>query len=1024
MTQIDFSSLNEKQLEAVNSIDGPVLIIAGPGTGKTTVLTYRIANILKVTDTKPQSILAMTFTEAGVYAMKTKLVSLIGADAYKVEITTIHGFCNSVIQDFPEFFMEIAGFAPLSDLEKIQISKELLEDEAFVTLAPTGKPDMYLLTLPRVISTLKREYITPKKLDAAIEVERTTLESINKYVTRGPNKGNKLTDEYQKQQSFVQKLEELSVFYKKYNDMLVARKRYDYDDMVLSVLECLESEEELLSSVQEKYQYFLVDEYQDTNDAQNALLFKLAEYWGESANFFAVGDDDQSIYRFQGASVKNIKDFLDRYPNAKIITLKENYRSQQSVLDVSREFIRNNTSSLEKILENVDKQLVSRAKIEPTNINLVKLESYVGENMFIADEIKKLEKTGTILENLAVLVRDNRDMDDLIDIFQRKQIAYVRRSGNDVLKNKYVKQLINILTVVAGVIERPSNDGLLYSVLHYPYFSVPKVDIIKLARDVSKERDKNLWDYVFAENQEEQLTLLNVSNTAIQKVKGFFDQITSWATESELNTLGKIMEIVINESGLLNYILKLDDKFQELNALNSFYTEVKNLNTSKPDITLKEFITTIELMQDYNITMKERDIGLVKGGVNIITAHSSKGLEFDYVFIPKMYYRKWDNKTVRDMLPLPETLLSTETTKVDTLEEERRLFYVALTRARNNVYLSNASKYNDDYSGKEKDVTPSQFLSELPPKLVTEVDVTDYQANLPGNIGDLLKTNPYDNVYINTVEEKEVLKAILGKYKLSPTDLNTYLYCPMQFLLKVVLRTPSAIAPVMVYGNAYHKALELYYQQYMRTNEPMQKSMFVTIFKNELDRYPLTAQQKAKLSAKGEKNLNLYYEYIANQKVSVLKTEHKISFVQLNVASLNGRIDRIDALDAEKKLLCLCDYKTGASLSQSELEKSVTNVLRDNDKGQRYYNQLMFYKVLSEIDPYIGLAGRTAVEGTLIFVDPEKESFVERKIEYKHQDVEDMKHLIIETWQKIQALDFPRIHNHPNDTCEFCKIGL
>jgi len=1022
-SDLDFSTLNAEQLDAVTSIDGPVLIIAGPGTGKTTILTYRIAHILKVTDTRPQSILAMTFTEAGVYAMKTKLTQLIGADAYKVTITTIHGFCNSVIQENPEDFLDVTGFTPLSDLEKIQMTKTILEDPRFVMLAPTQKIDLYLTTLPRIISTLKREYISVEKLSKAIQVEQTILESLNKYVTRGPNKGKKVTDDYQRQQSYIGKLKELILFYELYQKALAERQRYDYEDMIVIVLNTLKSNEDLLIRVQERYQYFLVDEYQDTNDSQNELLFTLTSYWGEEANFFAVGDDDQSIYRFQGASVKNIRDFLKVYPDAKIITLKDNYRSQQNILDLSRSFIRHNSATLENLLPNVEKNLISKANEEQVKIKKAEFVSQTAENLFIADELKKLQKNGIAYDEMAILVRDNRDIDDIADILQRKKIPYIRKSGNNALENRYVLQLLTILECITDVAISPNNDENLFRILHYPYFNLPKLAIIKLSRFISLLRDKNLWEVMQSTEREQLLSGLDVAKSEIQEVVSFFDKLSEWETESHLHTVSKLIEKVINESGLLSHLLSIPEKYQELNALNSFFGEIKKLNTTEGDLNLAELLEILELMKQYHIPIKESDLGQIKGGVNLITGHSSKGLEYEYVFIPKLHYKKWDNKTVREMFALPESLIADQQVKADQIEEERRLFYVALTRARKNIYVTRAYSYTDDY-GKTSEQPISQFLSELSPEIIEEVDTEPYQALIANELETLLRVNPYANVYIHTADEKEVLKAIIARYRLSPTNLNTYLYCPMEFLLKVILRTPSAMTSPLIYGNAYHKALESYYVNYLSKKERVTAEQFYSAFQNELRKYPQTISQREKLLQKGYKNLGLYYQELASKEITTIKTEHKINSFPLAGALLTGKLDRIDMLDKDKKFLRICDYKTGAPCSQWELDKTPSLYLKRDDKGQRYYNQLLFYRILTDLDPYFSSFAATAVEGKLIFVDPVKEIFEERSIEYKTQDIEDMKQVIIDTWNNIQKLDFPRKHLRNNDNCEYCGLGI
>ncbi|WKZ29894.1 MAG: ATP-dependent DNA helicase [Candidatus Dojkabacteria bacterium] len=1022
LSALDLSSLNEAQREAVTTIDGPVLIIAGPGTGKTTVLTNRIAYILQTTDTKPESILAMTFTDPGVHSMKSKLLKIIGPDAYKVNITTIHGFCNALIQDYPDYFTDVQGFSPLSDLEKIQFTREILEDPVFSDLTPAGKPDTYLLKLPSVLSTMKREYITPSKLQQAIEAEQTILESMNKYVTRGPEKGKKLTGDYQTQERKIRKWKELLIFYEKYQQMLRERKRYDYDDMIVFALDKLTTDPELLSTVQEKYLYFLVDEYQDTNDAQNKLLFTLAEYWGEDANFFAVGDDDQAIYRFQGASVKNITDFLDVFPNAKIITLKENYRSHQGILDTSREFIRHNSSSIEHKLSSINKELASKAEIPRQTIKKASFHSYIAETMYILDEIESLHKQGVEYEKIAILTRENKDVDDIADMLQRRKIPFIRKTGNDVLQNKYVKQLLNMLKIIAEIEKSPNNDQLLYTVLHYPYFDLPKADLIKLARHVSAKWTVNMWDYILGNDPNDPWSAAGISPEGEVQIRAVLNKFTEWAGKAHIVTLVKLLEKVINESGLLDHIISLPAKFQELNMVNSFFNEAKVLNSSKPDLTLWEFLDTLQIMQEYRIPIKEQDMGLSKGGVTLGTAHSSKGLEYDAVFIAKLYTKKWDNKRVPDILPLPTVFGETE--KSDQLEEERRLFYVALTRARKDLYLTLAKVYESSYSGKATEVSPSQFLSELPETDIQEIDTETYQQSVNGQIEELLKVNPYEHVYINTVEEKHILQNILQRYRLSPTSFNTYLVCPMEFLMNVVLRTPRATSQALEYGNAYHKALEVFYMSKMKTGTNISKEQFVEVFNLALEKALLTSSQVTKLKKKGRANLGLYYDEIANKEVSPIKLEHSLRSIYLGGAALSGRIDRVDYVDRTRKWVSLCDYKTGGAITQNDLLRTPTRELDSHDKGQRYYNQLMFYKVATDLDPYLTSFGASAVQGKLLFVDPDKEVFTECVVEYEQSQVEEMKALIIDVWRDIQALKFPRLHVKNGDTCEYCQLGI
>lgn len=1023
---VDLSTLNKAQREAVESLDGPLLIVAGPGTGKTTVLTYRIAHILSSTDTKPGSILAMTFTEAGVYAMRRKLYELIGATAYNVEITTIHGFCNTVIQEFGEYFTHLQGFSALNDIERIKFTQQILEHSVYQHLSPVNSMDMYIPDLLSVVSTMKREYITTARFAEAIVREEEALQGIEKYITRGPDKGKKVRTEYEQQEKKIAKYKEVLVFYDHYQKLLIEKKRYDYEDMILVVLAALQENAELRATLQEKYQYLMMDEYQDTNDAQNTLLFALAEYWGEEANIFAVGDDDQAIYRFQGASVKNIVDYLGKYPKAKVITLTENYRSQQKVLDASRDFIRNNTQSLEKSVGTIDKALTSHATHALKKVRLAHFHRGEAENLFIADKIKQLVRSqkDKKYEDIAILVRNNTDMDAIVDMLQRKHIPYVRKAGDNALDDQYVKQLLDVVRLVTLIGTNDVNDLLLVKILHFSYLGIPKLDLLKIGRAYPEHRVKTFWEYIAGNTSGVDLSVLGISLDGKEKLLKFFDNVVTWYSTSYREPLVKMLEILMHETGLLDHVLAEKYKVKHLNALNSFFAEVKALNVSEPDMTLADFLSAIDLMNQFNLPIKEKDLGVQEKGVQIMTAHSSKGLEFDHVFIPQLYSTKWDHKKHRAGLALPTTLTS-ETGEIDVLEEDRRLLYVAMTRARRKVYLSYADAYASTF-GKDKYVQPSQFVDEIPNNHVFKLKINKYTKMVQEHVAELLAARPFNTVYISSIDEKDIIRSIVSRFDLHPTGLNNYLACPMQFLLGNLLRIPSAITPSLAYGNAYHDALEKLYKSVKVALVALSPSEFFDVFAKKLNTYPLRTTQKEKLLEKGKKSLTLYYHQYEGNFVTPVKTEHRLSGV-ISGARIKGRVDRIDYVDSSKKLLKVVDYKTGKPLGASAFDGLHPSGLFDKynyekAKAQKYYNQLLFYKVVADIDWWITSNNSEVSEGSLFFVDPEREQFIERVVAYQKDDVEDMKELIITTWNKIQNMEFPRVHG-PEEKCEFCKVG-
>ena len=333
-----YAKLNKAQREAVDTIEGPVMVIAGPGTGKTQILTLRIANILRRTDTAPEQILALTFTEAGTSAMRTRLASVIGVRAYRVPIFTFHGFCNEIINRFPEYFPQILGSRPASELDRITIMQKVLDDTKLEHLASFRSPYHYVKPALRTISLLKREAIDPSALRARLDAEEKDILSAFDYRhEKGAHKG-KVKGVYLEREMAVAKNRELAILFDGYEAGLAREKLYDFDDMIVTLVRKLEENEELRLILQEEYQYLLADEHQDANGAQNKVLELLSSFH-QSPNLFIVGDEKQAIYRFQGASLENFLYFHRRFPEAKLIALEENYRSTQAVLDVAHKLI-------------------------------------------------------------------------------------------------------------------------------------------------------------------------------------------------------------------------------------------------------------------------------------------------------------------------------------------------------------------------------------------------------------------------------------------------------------------------------------------------------------------------------------------------------------------------------------------------------------------------------------------------------------------------------------------------------------
>jgi DNA helicase-2/ATP-dependent DNA helicase PcrA len=433
------------------------MVIAGPGTGKTQILTLRIAQILEKTQIDPQNILALTFSESGAFEMRKRLSEIIGTPAFRVEIATFHSFCNDIIKNYPESFPNLLSFESITEVEQIEIVEKIIGDIAVTLLRPFGKPLHYVKEIKNSINDLKKEGVSALQLKEGLIKQKKDFEKISDlYHEKGKYKGE-MKGKYLTLQKQMEKAEEFVSVYTAYEAALVTEKKYDFNDMLLGVVKELESNTSLLLQIQEKYQYILVDEHQDTNATQNKLLELLSNFH-EIPNLFVVGDEKQAIYRFQGASLENFLYFQKLYPGAKLIYLDQNYRSQQHILDASAEMISKNVSA--HILP-VKNQLTANVSHPLEAIKVVALPNFFDEYSFIAADIEKKKEAGTLLSQIAILGRRNNDLVEMAHILQRKKILFSQDADGDIFADIQMQKLLLLFAAIHDL----GNDVLLGKIL-------------------------------------------------------------------------------------------------------------------------------------------------------------------------------------------------------------------------------------------------------------------------------------------------------------------------------------------------------------------------------------------------------------------------------------------------------------------------------------------------------------------------------------------------------------------------------
>ncbi len=1076
--QKTYSQLNPEQRIAVDTIEGPVMVMAGPGTGKTQVLATRVANILQKQDIDPQNILALTFTDSAAQNMRERIVSMIGTDGFYVNIMTFHAFASEVISQYPEKFPIEKGSEPLSDFERFEIFEAIILDSDLQDLKPLNAPLYYIKHIISQVSALKREYITPEKFENILDSEEKLLETaIEEYWAQeqakadaGKKAKTKLSSVLLKQTKELSKQKDLQVLYIKYLAELKTRKRYDFDDMITFVVQAFEADQELLLDYQERFQYILVDEYQDTNSAQNKIVDLLASFWaelGDPPNIFVVGDPHQSIFRFQGASTENMLEFVDKYSDVTVVTLATGYRCSTQVYNAAHDLIGNNTLDFGNDLDDGKvglnsalTQKLKSSKGKGEDITVYAAESETLELLFLAEEIKKLEKSGVALEDIAVLYRNNKEAVLIKEVLEKWEICYELAVGGNVFDDLLVQQLITFFRVLQDLGTGNDTEDL-FTVMQYSWLGLEVLNVYKLARIAGSLRTSIgiVLEKSFVEvksslqrNSNEknlQGEMYGLTQENFVELAAFKNKLLSWYQLSNNLLFHEWFSLVINADNseifgnkeapkpngfsFMQYVLSQPVKTDHLYAINSLYSEIKKFVNKKRDFTLDNFLNTVVVMQEHGVKIKIEDLNLTKNRVSLATAHGSKGKEWDYVFVFGCVDKKWGNPRTRELIPLPESILeNTDVSKKEKNEDDRRLFYVALTRSKIKTYITWSKTRTNG-----KEMMNSMFLNEVGENttLVSEKDSQNLLKKSETLLEKIL-TSTSEPAKTYSDSEREFFKHLVDEFKLSVTALNSYLQDPHEFMINSLLRTPRAKSPILAFGTAVHAAMESFYLSLMNdffkegaSKKPLSKEQVIKSFETALKREQLLESDFIERKKHGEKVLDFYYDEVLDPKKNHLTPPlfvEKFFGGKLNKAvlldgeheiKLSGRIDRVELLDESKssgvKTIRVIDYKTGKPKTEnvingqssiddySDREKELPETIRG-----RYQRQLVFYKLLAELDktfPYI------VTQAEFDFIEPggaHLDQHIIRSFTISDQAVEDLKTLIKQVMSEIRSLAF------------------
>jgi len=1068
-----YRKLNQAQKEAVDQIDGPVMVVAGPGTGKTELLSMRAANILKKTDTLPQNILCLTFTESGASAMRKRLSDIIGPDAYKVAIHTFHSFGSELINRHGEYFYNGARFQPASDINVYDILFEIFESLSYKSpLASLMNGEFtYLQDTIQVLSELKRSGVTSDELLKIIDdnervidscerelakvfmsrISKTTKDQLppialkvaelelrplppsvvplfetlalsishavdeaedtnstkpitawrNKWLEKDPQ-GNFVF----KDRKRAEKLRAVGYIYHQYLSKMQEKKLFDFDDMVLEVVHALEVIDELRFNMQEQYLYIMVDEFQDTNMAQSRLLRSLTNNPASEGapNIMVVGDDDQAIYSFQGAEISNILQFRGLYETTKFITLTDNYRSTDIVLTKARSVIQLGTERLERLIPELDKSLTAHRSDIASTVDLREFANQSAEKQWIAQDIKAKIETGLQADEITIIARRHHELVGLLPYLSDEGIAVNYERRENVLDNAIVLHLELLAKIIVnlGIGNHDEAEALLPELLADPAWGIAPKQLWQMSLECSQ---KHISWMQYMEQHEALQPLFTwladmATRSLIMPVEPLIDMLLGTPTDDEWVFTSPLYETNFSTESFT----KTPARYLELLGALQIIRDKLREHSSTEVLKLADFIDYIATQRSLGNTIVNvvGRSSTAKNRINLMTAHKSKGMEFDHVYILGSIDSSW-GETVRSrsrLISYPENLPIRPAG--DTFDERLRLYYVAMTRARTTLTLTYSTHAENDTTTARasflsgENWQPSQQMSAPSDEQVQRAAELAWYSPL---------------VDINHESARDMLAPILERYKLSATHLNAFLDVtrggPSHFLMQNLLRFPQAMSANAAYGSAVHRTLQQAHGHFAATGHSRPIEDILRDFETNLADMRLTTKEFDAYLKRGSDNLARFFAVNYDSFTTAQRSE--VSFANqhsmLGSAHLTGSLDLI-CIDDKTRTMQVTDYKTG---KPSHSWKGTTDF--EKIKLHKYRQQLLFYKLLVEQSrDYSKYSVDTAV---LQFVEPTHAGdIVSLGIDFDSEELERFSRLAQVVYDRIIAFDLPDISSY------------
>ncbi len=881
----DDKILNQEQLSAIHHGDGPLLIIAGAGTGKTTVVTERIKYLISQKNIAPSEILALTFTDKAAREMEERVDIAMPYGYTQMWISTFHAFCDRVLRADAFHIGLNPGYKLATESESVFFLRQNIFKLNLEYFRPLGNPTKFLQGLLQHFSRLKDEDVSPEEYLTWAQKQKGDPQETKKTL-------------------------ELAQAYKTYEELKVKENIMDFSDLTSNTLMLFRQRPNVLAIYQNQFKYMLVDEFQDTNFAQNELAKLLA---GKKQNITVVGDDDQAIYRWRGAAVSNMIQFRQFYKNAKIVTLTKNYRSTKQVLEKSYRLIQNNNPDRLEVKENVNKKLTSERKVKGTDAVFLFANRVEDEAEKVVEKIKELtisHKLSPIrydYKDIAILLRANDHAQPFVRALERHGIPFQFLGPGRLFHREEIKDLIAYLKVLYNYEDSAS----MYRVLNMPIFKLEARDVAMLL-NLSKKKNLSLFeameDFVKPQDEEEFFE----TNALREKIKTITDMIGRHLKRVSKDTAGQILYYFVQDCGILDEMLKNHNE-QVAQNISRFFEKLKTFEIEHTDASVFAVVDWIELSMQMGESPLATDTDWSENNaVNLLTIHSSKGLEFPVVFLVNLVSQRFPTRQRSEQIPIPQELIKEILPEGDFhLQEERRLCYVGMTRSRDHLYLSAAHYYGE--GKRERKLSP--FVYEIFGEEHVEAIVKKQKETPVVSQPSLLEwsENKNSEQKLKTNDQRPTTKLTYVSY----SQIQTFDICPLHYKLKYVLKVPTPNSAAQSFGTSLHSVLRDMYNSALSGKKVTLDDAYSMLKTVWIDQ-GYTGKSHAKKAYEGAQTIlkNYFTNNFDQKHLTTAAVEVPFIFSlydQTRDASLKigGRIDRVDKLNGKIEII---DYKTGTNM--------------------------------------------------------------------------------------------------------------